>query len=326
MHDTHVHLEMLLEKLKIIPSDSRKNSPQILTKDQKMELEVLLKNHDFVIQSTVSWDNFGLVWKLFNEFDKIKFLFGTHPELVDNDFEIERYLMEQKHFWENWLEKNLNLTGLTAGKKIENLAKLIGVGEIGLDYFYTQDSNLVQTQRKLFESQIDLSLEISQEIQQIRKTIADSIDKSENLILGSEIKINSHKKLPIIIHCRFAFDDLLAILKNFPQVHNNFLIHCFTGDIDNLRQILDFGGVVAFGGILTYKNAEKLREAANFCPLSSLVLETDLPFLSPQTQRGQVCLPSFIQEIVDKLSEIKHVTPQEIWQNSLQNTQNLFSL
>ena len=389
MHDTHVHLEILLEKLENpqnirqdCPKKTNENSSK-LTREQKELLQNLLKNHDFAIHSTVSWSNFEQVFSLFSGFDQVKFLFGTHPEIVNEGFEIAKYLQNQQTFWQEYKKtvwqsevlKNWQMDKTNQPKDyskcleiLQNTQKLVGIGEIGLDYFYTQQKNLIQIQQKLFISQINFSLCISKEKQDIEKKLnqicqqflkntleensenfeleitslkmlkpkltVKTVEKIENYTPETESNLAPNqlsefetvKNLPIVIHCRNAFDDLLAILRKISACHNNFLIHCFTGDVSDLRSILDLGGVVAFGGILTYKNAENLRIAAKFCPLSSLVLETDLPFLSPQSRRSQVCLPEFINETAQILAQIKDISIEEIWQKSLANSQKLFNL
>jgi len=392
MHDTHVHLDMLLEKIGANVSENLQQNE--MTSEQKNLLEKLLKNHDFVVHSTVSWSNFELVWRLFGDFDKVKFLFGSHPELVNDKFNLKKYLQDQANSWRNWQknlekgqEKEQNQKNspksqekdfLKSSQTLKKLQKLVGIGEIGLDYFYTQEKNLVQIQRELFISQINFSLLVSEEIRLWRQNLKTEISKfkiqnqvnspsfqanfqeiqinqkyqqsreknsensenySKNLDLEKNLEISNSnqikkpetkpetdKNLPIVIHCRAAFDDLLAILGEFPRVHNNFLIHCFTGDKDDLRKVLNLGGTVAFGGILTYKNAENLRIAAQFCPLENLVLETDLPFLSPQSLRSQVCLPEFIDETAQFLAKLRDISTEKVWEKSLRNSQKLFDL
>ena len=424
-HDTHIHLEMLLDKLKMSnfgkinilekcwqknlennnSQNSQDNSQLNLQKNQrkslnldqdctclveyfdkidqikispaqKIKIEELFQNHEFAIHSTVNFSNFGLVYNLFSGFDKIKFLFGSHPEIVNADFDLEKYLTNQQSFLKLWMQKynsnsTNNINSKNTNSQVSNLnknsnwtRKIVGIGEIGLDYFYTKDQNLVKIQQKLFESQINLSINW-QLISNLGKNMENMENmeniEAENIATNVEIKnqdsqqkfsnyleFNSHnspqnsqllqnnlqkklennsilpKSLPIVIHCREAFADLISILTNFPIIHNNFLVHCWTGNVDELRQVLDLGGIVAFGGILTYKSAESLRIAARFCPLDRLVLETDLPFLSPQSHRPNVCLPEFIDETCEILSQIKNVQKSLIWQKSLENTTKLF--
>jgi Tat protein secretion system quality control protein TatD with DNase activity len=195
LHDTHVHLEMLLTKLELLEGNREytSNSEQKeLSQEAKNKLTELLEEHDFVLQSTVSTSNFEYVTSLFQDSDKIKYFLGSHPEIVNSDFDLGKYLKEQKQLLENQPE-------IKEGKYKNQT--VVGIGEVGLDYHYTQDPKLIQTQKQLFESQIQLAIEYN---------------------------------LPLMIHCRDAFDDLFKILAKYPEIHGRFLIHCFTGGIDEM--------------------------------------------------------------------------------------------
>lgn len=283
LHDTHIHLEMLLEKLEIgkdfrshcynYNSEDKQNS-KLDNQLEKVITEALI-NHQFVIQSTVSTDNFDLVSQLFRENSKVFFLLGSHPEIVTESFNLDLYLSKQKQY----------LSQI-------NRIKLCGIGEVGLDYFYTKKPSLVEVQKKLFRSQIELAIELN---------------------------------LPLIIHCRNAFDDMLKILNQYPQIWGKFLIHCFTGDKNNIQSILKIKGFIALGGILTYSNTEALSEAVKYCPLSNITIETDAPYLIPLAFReNKICLPKHILATVEKIAEIKNVTEQDILDFSKHNTFQLF--
>jgi len=286
MHDTHAHLDLLLNQyfqLEINSIDKLKSLPTSKITELKNFVKDQVKDHDWVIQPTVSTTNFELCFEFFQEFTKIYFLLGSHPEIVDNNFKLNHYLSEQSRF----------LKKIKSQKQVY-LKKLIGIGEVGLDYFYSQDSFILDTQQKLFQSQIELSLNLN---------------------------------LPLIIHCREAFADLFAILKNNPQILGKFLIHCFTGNQQELKQVLDLGGKVAYGGIITFgKNAEILRETAKYCPVDSLVLETDLPFLAPTPFCGKLNLPKYIQHVAQKIAELKQAKTETVWTWSEENSSKLFQL
>ena len=163
-----------------------------------------------------------------------------------------------------------------------------------MDYFHVRDKSLQKISQLLFESQIDLAIELG---------------------------------LPLVVHTRDAFEDLLSILKNFPQIQNNFLIHCFTGDRQILKKVLDLGGKVAFGGIITFgKNADYLRDSLAYCDINSLMIETDLPFLSPAPHRGQTCLPVYIEHVIDKIALVKKISQSQVLEASKQNLQSLFKV
>lgn len=274
IHDTHIHLDILLQKINEF--NNTLNSKQIST-----DLDNLLANHKWVLQPTVSTNNFIQVESVFKQNSKIYFLAGSHPEIVDSGFDVKNYISDQQQKLKPFLESPIK-------------QKLLGIGECGLDYFYTQDKEIIKKQKELFEAQIQLAID---------------------------------SNLPLIIHCREAFDDIYDILKKFKQIHSKFWIHCFTGNTDQLRKILDIGGKVAFGGILTFgKNADYLRDSANFCPDDSWLLETDSPFLAPAPYRGQICQPVFIDLVAQKMSEIKNISKQEIWQIAEKNVRSLISL
>jgi TatD DNase family protein len=281
-HDTHVHLEMLLGKLELISiPDERKLSPNstdqkfFLGKNVQEKLEELIINHEFLLHSTVSTFNYQHVSQLFAGIPKIKFFLGSHPELVTDMFDLESYLGDQSHFLKS---KN---------------PEIIGIGEVGLDYYYTKDIELVRTQKLLFESQIELAVEMD---------------------------------LPLMIHCRDAFEDLVEILKSYPAIHNRFLIHCFTGNVKDLNNILELGGKVAFGGVATFRSAAELQDAVRECPVGSFVLETDLPFLAPMPHRGSVCIPEMISHIADNIADLKGLSSEQVWQHSKDNTEEFLGI
>ncbi len=285
LHDTHIHLEMLLEKLKIgenfrdyqYSKKSQNQTSLQLNNEQKIAIDEALINHQFVIQSTVSTDNFDLVWQLFKTSPKIYFLLGSHPELVNKDFNLEIYLNKQNQYLEEI-----------------NPSKLCGIGEVGLDYYYTKKPDLIELQKKLFRSQIELA-----------------------------IKLN----LPLVIHCRDAFEDLLEILNQYPKIWGNFLIHCFTGSKKNIQDILKLKGSIALGGIITYSKTEALSKAVEYCPLSNIMIETDAPYLTPLSYRGnKICLPKYILATVEKIAQIKDITEQDILDFSKHNTFRLFPM
>jgi len=284
-HDTHAHLDLLLQRLGDLPGEKDLNLERGELKHMedfeisKHKVNDLMSKHDFVIHPTVSTENFYLVSSLFRSFSKVYFLLGSHPEIVKEKFRLENYIDIQQSLIAE-LEADQNL-----------LNRLVGIGEVGLDYHYSKDPIIIEKQKCLFEEQISLA-----------------------------IKLN----LPLVIHCREAFSDLFTILKSYPDIHNNFLIHCFTGDTDDLQKVLEIGGKVAFGGVATFASARDLQDAVKYCPTDSFVLETDLPFLAPAPHRSQICMPEMIDEIAETIANLKGLTKKETWNYSLKNTVNLF--
>ena len=312
LHDTHAHLEMLLEKLDILTlADKDDFNPLYEYAFARQALDSLLQNHEFIIQATTSTKNFLLTRKLFGYNPKVKFIIGSHPEIVDNHFIVNDYLNQQKELLlEHGLLQNTPTGGLelitgvnpqdseptdSAGDK-HNLesddfeqTQIVGLGECGLDYHYTEDQEVIGKQWVLFESQLSLA---------------------------------AYLNLPLIVHMRDSFADTIAIVQKFPQMHSRLLFHCFSQDLSELEEVLGLGGYISIGGVLTFKNAEKLRQVIQACPLDRLLIETDLPFLSPTPHRGKVCLPAYIDHVAQEIATLKNLTTAEVWdklkKNSLQ--------
>lgn len=166
---------------------------------------------------------------------------------------------------------------------------VIALGETGLDYYYQQD-NLEQQQANF----------------------------KEHIRLGR--KLNK----PIIVHTRNARQDTLRILKD-EHVHSGVL-HCFTEDIDTAKQLLNIGFYISFSGIITFKNAESLREVARYVPMDRILVETDSPYLAPVPYRGKENQPAYVREVADYLAVLKGVSIDEIARQTTNNFCQLFNL
>lgn len=272
LHDTHAHLEMLLHHKELLGEGELP-----LTQEAEDYLHNALSGHSWVIQPTVSIENYKYVTRLFNDVKlpcSLYFLLGAHPEIVTDSFDVGEYIQEFK-------------------SAFTTKPDIVGVGEIGLDYFYTQDVKIVAAQQKLFRFHIEQALEWD---------------------------------LPIVIHCRDAFEDLFTILDEYPGIHNKFLIHCFTGNSQNLQDVLTRGGMVAYGGVSTFKNAKDLQQTILECPLDKFVFETDLPYLAPTPHRGKTCEPQFIDDIARHHGDIRGTSLLDIWEKSNSNSQVFFSI
>lgn len=276
LHDAHAHLEMLLEKLEIIKELDRED--QGIYELNNTKLDELLSKHEFIIQATVSTKNYLEVRKLFSDSNKIYFLLGSHPEIIDTNFDVENYLTEQNQL----LKQNPNFF------KDE---RLVGIGEIGLDYYYSQDPEIWNKQKQIFRSQIELSIK---------------------------------QNLPIQIHTRNAFEDTYKILLEYPELDGKLVVHCFSEGVPELKKILDIGGFIGIGGISTYPKATSVIEAAKYCPSHKFVLETDLPYLAPTPTRGKICLPEYIDYTAQNLANLRGTTKENILQQSKENILKIF--
>ena len=173
-----------------------------------------------------------------------------------------------------------------------SLPHLVAYGEIGLDYYYASETR--ETQCFVFMRQLELAHQLN---------------------------------LPIIIHTRDAEEDTVRILKNaFQQgfLKSGGVLHCFTGS-DRLANIaLDMGLYLSASGIITFKNAEKLRKVFQSVPLSRLLIETDSPYLAPVPYRGKTNEPAFVVETLKQLAYIKQIDNEEVAYVTTQNFKKLF--
>ncbi|MDX2045049.1 MAG: TatD family hydrolase [Acidobacteriota bacterium] len=173
--------------------------------------------------------------------------------------------------------------------------KVIGWGEIGLDYYY--DHSPRDVQQKVFRRQLELALE---------------------------------QKLPVIIHTRDAEDDTISILRGHWQqagvAEIGGIIHCFTGTQTLADAALEIGFHISFSGVVTFKTAEELRSVARTVPMDRLLIETDCPFLSPVPYRGKRNEPAFVVETAKKLAELKQTSIEEIAATTSGNFRRLFGM
>ncbi len=169
------------------------------------------------------------------------------------------------------------------------------IGEIGLDYHY--DHSPREVQQKVFRDQLELALE---------------------------------ERKPIIIHSRDGEEDLLAGLRDYcsrlPEGAVPGVIHCFTGTRAFGEACLALGFFISFSGILTFKNAENLRECARDFPLERLVVETDSPYLAPVPHRGKKCEPSMVRLTAMKIAELKGLPFDTVAEATTRNARKLFGL
>lgn len=171
---------------------------------------------------------------------------------------------------------------------------LVAVGETGLDYFYAHSPQEIQ--QEFFRRYIDLSLETD---------------------------------LPLIIHCRDAFKDLYKILdEKYSKIRKERagILHCFTGTLEEAKAGIERGWLVSFSGIVTFKKSVELKEVARELPLEKIVIETDTPYLAPQSHRGQPNEPAFMVETACCLAEIKGIDEAELVRATSRNARTLFGV
>lgn len=220
-----------------------------------------------IIIPAASEDDFEQILELCHKFDKVYALLGVHPE------DCERF------------------TDKTA-KKIVELAKdekVVGIGEIGLDYHYTKENKDIQ--KKCFITQLE---------------IAQSLN------------------LPIVVHDREAHGDVLEILKATKV--KNVLLHCFSGSVEFMKQCCALGYKIALGGVVTFKNAKEPKEVACEIEIQNLMLETDCPYLAPHPFRGTENSPKYIPFIAKEIANLRNVSYDNIVLETTRNARAFFNL
>lgn len=185
--------------------------------------------------------------------------------------------------------------GAVAKQSLEALATLarqpevVAIGEIGLDFYKLYSSR--EQQQEVFKRQLDLAKELD---------------------------------LPVIIHCRNAYEEVAEALA--PYLPHPFLIHCFTGSLSQAVVFLSLGCLLAFNGIVTFKQADELREVVRQTPLEKMVLETDTPFLTPHPYRGKPNEPAYLYYVAEKVAEVKQVDLTTVAKQTTHNANSFFRL
>ena len=152
---------------------------------------------------------------------------------------------------------------------------------------------------------------------------------SEQLsILIPQLNLAFELNLPVIVHCRDAAKEMLDVFSKLSQSSccPRGVMHCWSGNVKQMREFLDFGFYISFSGNVTFKNAIDIHECAKYVPSSRFLVETDSPFLSPVPHRGKRNEPSFVKHVVEKISELRGESFSEVAENSTQNARQLFGL
>jgi TatD DNase family protein len=169
--------------------------------------------------------------------------------------------------------------------------KLIAIGETGLDYYYEHSPRELQ---KVF--------------------------------LRRYLQLAKRSSLPVIIHCRDAFDDFFSIYDEEGKGDLQGVLHCFTGTLDEAKKGLERGMYISFSGIITFPKSEALRQVVEHVPLHRLLIETDAPYLAPVPYRGRTNEPAFVVEVAKQVAVVKNVPFEEVAVQTSKNAKELFDL
>lgn len=207
------------------------------------------------------------VIELANKYDKVFGVIGIQPEEVEkitpNSYKI--------------IEDNINNS------------KIVGIGEIGLDYYWTDETK-------------ELQIEVFDKLMYI----ADKYNK------------------PVVIHSREATQDTYEMLKKYPNV--KAVLHCYSSSVEMAREFIKMGVMIGIGGVVTFKNSKKLVNVVEEIPIEYLLLETDSPYLSPEPFRGKQNKPSNVLLVAEKVAEIKNISIEDVIKITTENAKKQFNL
>ncbi len=175
-------------------------------------------------------------------------------------------------------------------KILENRDNIVAIGEVGLDYYW--DTSFKDIQKEVFAKQVKLANRLS---------------------------------LPLVIHDRDAHKDTFDILKEHNQT-SPVLFHCFSGSVEFMRECTNAGWYIALGGVVTFKNAVKMKEVAKCTPIEKLVLETDSPYLTPVPFRGKPNTPAYVKYIAEEIAKIRNMSLEELIDITTDNAERFFGI
>lgn len=242
-----------------------------LNKEDYENLDQVIKNmgNNIMIVSTASPQDIEEVIELCETHKNIYGTIGIHPEFADT-----------------YTEENLKHL-----EKYLNHPKIVGIGEIGLDYHYTKENQ--EKQKELFIKQIHLA--------------------------------NKYNKT-IVIHTRDAILDTYNILETEKDPNIKCDLHCYSGSLEMAKNFIKLNTVFGIGGVLTFKNEKKLKEIVKELDLKYFVLETDSPYLTPEPYRGHKNEPKNIYFVAQKIAELKEKNIEEILEATTQNAIKQFDI
>ncbi len=250
--DTHSHIDMI----------------------EDIELETIINDAkavgvEKIIIPAASESSFEPMLELCSKFENTYCMLGIFPE-------------EVKTWTDKTEEKIINIA--------KNSNKVVGIGEIGLDYYW--DTSFVGLQKEVFIKQIEIANELN---------------------------------LPIAVHDREAHKDTFDIITKHNK-GSEVLLHCFSGSVEFARECIKAGFYLALGGVVTFKNAKKMKEVAKDIPLERLMLETDAPYLAPVPYRGKTNQPKYIPIIAQEIANLRNINVTEIAKYTTENAEKVFKI
>ena len=225
-------------------------------------------------------------------------IFDTHAHYDDDAFDEDRDTLLGEIFSSGiccitdvGASVKSSKSAIALSKKWPQIYAAVAIGEIGLDYYW--DNSPREVQKKWFERQLELAREVD---------------------------------LPVIIHSREAAKDTMDIMREAAKAGNTGVIHCYSYAAPMAKEYISMGFFIGIGGVVTFKNAKVIKEVVSEIPLSSIVLETDSPYLAPVPYRGKRNNSMYLKEVVKQLAQIKQVSEETVITTTLANAKRLYRL
>ena len=209
-----------------------------------------------------------IVAELASKYENVYGLLGVHPS-------------EVKDWTDDLIDKI---------KECAKSPKIVGIGEIGLDYYWDKSFN--DLQKEVFIKQINLANELN---------------------------------FPISVHDREAHKDSFDILTEFNK-NSIVIMHCFSGSVEFMHECIKQGWYIAIGGVVTFKNAIKMKEVAKEVPLDKLLIETDAPYLTPVPYRGKTNQPAYVKYVAEEIANLRNTSFEEINEQTTKNAKLVFKI
>ena len=256
--------------MRLIDTHCHLNDPQLYQDLDNIVSRALKTGVEKLV--VIGWDKESseLAIKIAEQYPFIYACVGFHPENIEGVSENElQYVLE-----------------------LSSHHKVVGIGEIGLDYHWEKDLDKRERQKEFFIKQIEYANKVG---------------------------------LPISVHSRDAFQDTLNILKEHKPLAGG-VMHCYSGSVENIQDIINLQMFIGLDGPVTFKNAKTPKEVAKEIPLENLVFETDCPYLSPDPLRGTINEPSNLILIADEIAKIREMSKKHLLEVVYDNSCRLFKI
>ena len=266
-----------MNQVEFFDSHAHYNDEKFNEDREELITEIYKSGVTKLINAGYSLESSKYALEIAKRYDWIYTISGISPnDIPEGMEELQKQLEELVNFIEN--EKNTN--------------KIVGIGEIGLDYYWEKDDLKRNTQKEAFIKQIEIANKFN---------------------------------LPIVIHTRDAVMDTLEILKKYP-VAKRGVFHCCPLNRELVKEALKLEFYISFAGPITFKNSKNASEIINMVPLDKILIETDSPYLSPEPNRGKRNDSRNVKYMAEKIASVKNISLEEIARITYENACKIFSI